>query len=226
MRRRNPFNATKPAEWDSMSKAARKRWNRTHWRPDQWKCDLALKKEATRQANRSKWAGRGLVGLAERLVERSNPGKKVCRRVPVSSEVYYHLASGRRLRRAFDYAIKSKHPKMITRFINPYPNEHSARLHEPTTMLPSSFRRKNVKGGTIGLIMGKPIFGRKVMTLQAVRFRAAHWSPTEARMWLRSHHLKPIGFEAATNSRAKAWAAEGVHRKRSKTTRHRSRRTA
>ena len=75
--RSNPFNATKPAEWATMSKKLRKSWNRRHWRPDQWKCDLALKKEATRLANRSTRAGRGLLALAERMVEpedATNPG--------------------------------------------------------------------------------------------------------------------------------------------------------
>lgn len=84
MSRRNPFNATKPAEWATMSKKARKRWNRQHWRPEQWKCDLALKREATRIANRKARAerGGGLEDLAAKIraaaaeddgEERSNP---------------------------------------------------------------------------------------------------------------------------------------------------------
>jgi hypothetical protein len=57
-RHRNPFNATKPAEWATMSKSLRKAWNRRHWRPEQWKADLALKKEATRLRHRAEKAGR------------------------------------------------------------------------------------------------------------------------------------------------------------------------
>lgn len=268
MARRNPFNATKPAEWASMSKKARKRWNRTHWRPDQWKCDLALKKEATRMANRSARSSRGgIVALAERMVERSNPGKgkvikvkvpkgmnignakhlkawaawfkkhghkyeanptkrrrnsgKLCHRIPAPFKI-----SGRKLREQFRKALEIGHPNMVVRKVNPYPYEHSARLVDPRRFRKTSFRRKNVKGGTIGLIMGKPTFGRQVMTLQAVRFRAAHFSPTEAKAWLRKHDLHPIMFEPATKSRAKSWAAESVRKKRTKARRRTSRRTA
>ncbi len=77
-RSRNPFNATKPAEWATMSKKLRKAWNRRHWRPEQWKCDLAIKKEQTRLQHRREGAtrGAGLEGLAEKIAEaraRSNP---------------------------------------------------------------------------------------------------------------------------------------------------------
>jgi hypothetical protein len=97
---------------------------------------------------------------------------------------------------------------------NPYPHEHSARLIDPQRMIKTSFRRKNVKGGSIGLIMAKRT-SRGPMTLQSVRFRAAHFSPTEAKSWLRKHQLSPILFEPATKSRKAAWKAEGVRRKRS-----------
>lgn len=74
MGRRNPFNATKPAEWATMSKKLRKSWNRKHWRPEQWKCDLALTKEATRLKHRGEHAGKGLLTLAEKMA-RSNPSR-------------------------------------------------------------------------------------------------------------------------------------------------------
>jgi hypothetical protein len=54
----NPFNATRPAEWATMSKSHRKAWNRRHWRSEQWKADLALKKEATRLRHRHERADR------------------------------------------------------------------------------------------------------------------------------------------------------------------------
>lgn len=97
---------------------------------------------------------------------------------------------------------------------NPYPYEHAARLIDPRKMVKTSFRRKNVKNGTIGLIMGKRV-RTGPMTLQAVRFRAAHFSPAEAKAWLKKHKLKPILFEPATKSRKSAWKAEGARRKRS-----------
>jgi hypothetical protein len=67
---RNPFNATKPAEWATMSKKLRKAWNRRHWRPEQWKADLALKKEATRLRHRKERAekARG-EGWGSKLIE-------------------------------------------------------------------------------------------------------------------------------------------------------------
>lgn len=67
---RNPFNATKPAEWATMSKKLRKAWNRRHWRPEQWKADLALKKEATRLRHRKERAekARG-EGWGAKLIE-------------------------------------------------------------------------------------------------------------------------------------------------------------
>ncbi len=74
--RRNPFNATKPAEWATMSKALRKSWNRKHWRPEQYKCDLALKREKTRLARRAASSGRGIMDLAERMAERTNPPRR------------------------------------------------------------------------------------------------------------------------------------------------------
>lgn len=99
---------------------------------------------------------------------------------------------------------------------NPYPHEHAARLIDPRKMIKTSFRRKNVKNGTIGLIMGKRT-RTGPMTLQAVRFRAAHFTPAQARAWLKKHKLSPILFEPATKGRKAAWKAEGTRRKRSRT---------
>ncbi len=73
---RNPFNATKPPEWATMSKKLRKSWNRKHWRPDQYLCDLALKKEATRMKHREERAGKGLLTLAEKMAK-SNPSREL-----------------------------------------------------------------------------------------------------------------------------------------------------
>lgn len=76
--RQNPFNATRPAEWNTMSKSLRKAWNRRHWRAEQWKVDLALKKEATRLAHRKEKGARWselAAGAFETAVDvvRGNP---------------------------------------------------------------------------------------------------------------------------------------------------------
>jgi hypothetical protein len=59
MRRRNPFNQPKPAEWESMSKSSRKAWNRKHWRPHQYMVEVPLKRYATRKANQRDRGMRG-----------------------------------------------------------------------------------------------------------------------------------------------------------------------
>ncbi len=105
-RKRNPFNATKPAEWATMSKKLRKSWNRKHWRPDQYLCDLALKKEATRLQHRAERSGKGLLTLAEKMAKRSNPRRNpppsttaIVRRLlqePALARAYARAPSGRR----------------------------------------------------------------------------------------------------------------------------------
>lgn len=67
-----PYNATRPAEWSTMSLAQRKAWNKKHWRPWDWQVEAPLKREATRNAKRQeKRARRGggmdLGGLARAL---------------------------------------------------------------------------------------------------------------------------------------------------------------
>jgi glycogen debranching enzyme len=89
----NPFNATKPAEWATMSKKLRKSWNRKHWRPDQYLCDLALKKEATRLQHRAERSGKGLLTLAEKVAKRSNP--------PSAAAIVQHLLQEPGLARAY-----------------------------------------------------------------------------------------------------------------------------
>lgn len=66
-----------------MSKSLRKAWNRRHWRPEQWKCDLALKKEATRLRHRKEraeksggWGARLIEGGLEGVGELLNPRRR------------------------------------------------------------------------------------------------------------------------------------------------------
>jgi len=102
---------------------------------------------------------------------------------------------------------------------NPLPHEHAARLISPSAVVESSYRRKNVKGGSIGLLFaklkrGKPGKRGGVMKLASVRFRAAHFTPAQARSWMREHGLRPILFEAATASRGASWRQESVRARR------------
>jgi hypothetical protein len=108
---------------------------------------------------------------------------------------------------------------------NPYANEHAARLHDPRYF--HTFRRKNVKNGTVGLILGKP-WGQRTMVLQSVRFRAAAFTPAQARAWLTKHKLKAVLEPATTRDRASLFRAEVARARRTarKTTKRRARRRA
>ncbi len=113
----------------------------------------------------------------------------------------------------------------------PLPYEHSARLISPSDVIRSTYRRKNVKGGTIGLLFAKLQGGRPgkrggVMKLASVHFRAAHFTPAQAKHWMRDHGLRPILFEAATGSRPAAWQQESVRARRSRKGKRQSRRVA
>ncbi len=118
-------------------------------------------------------------------------------------------------RRALDRIGKAE-----TRDRNPLPYEHAARLLSPSQVIESSYRRKNVKGGSIGLLFAKLKGGRPgkrggVMKLASVRFRAAHFTPGQARTWMTEHGLHPILFEAATEGRRASWKQESVRARRS-----------
>lgn len=80
----------------------------------------------------------------------------------------------------------------------PYPNEHAARLKDPSQY--DSFRRENDAGGP-GIDF---IYGIKDGTteIQAIRFDKNRYSVAEAKKWLESHDFKPILFEEATEREA------------------------
>lgn len=79
----------------------------------------------------------------------------------------------------------------------PYPNEHAARLKDPSQY--DSFARKNDEGGD-GIDF---IYGIKdgQSELQAIRFDKDKYSPSEARAWLTEHDFQPIEFEEASGER-------------------------
>jgi hypothetical protein len=89
-----------------------------------------------------------------------------------------------------------------------YPNEHSARLHDPNDIDPDTYRRVN--DGTIYGTVKVPqliavIWGKlKTHNLpkdepipQSLRFPTKDWTEAEARKWLKDNGIKFISFEPA-----------------------------
>lgn len=94
----------------------------------------------------------------------------------------------------------------------PYPNEHSARLKEPNSFDPKTFRR--VSGGTIygsikvpktiSIIWGKLKTANKPKDNpipQALRFPVKNWTAEKAKKWLKDNKVKYIKFEAASGKK-------------------------
>lgn len=81
----------------------------------------------------------------------------------------------------------------------PYPQEHAARLRDPSAY--DSFRRRNNAAGKgVDFIFGIKT-GESGADLQAIRFRLSSFTAAEAKQWLKQHDYKPIQFEAATGDR-------------------------
>ena len=89
----------------------------------------------------------------------------------------------------------------------PYPNEHAARIKDPSLFQKDSFRRKNIAPG-INIIIGK-LKGQDTTTTQAYRFNKNKFTAEQARKWLDEHNIKPILFEKAV----KAFCIKLVNRK-------------
>lgn len=115
--------------------------------------------------------------------------------------------------------------------LNPYPNEHAARVLPPTAIRPDTYRSKAIKAG-VRIILGKlkrlplrkPKSGtgsrvRDPMVVQAFRFSNALWTAAQARTWLAKHRIKVTLFEPATASRQASMRA--VHKRRSRKPRSR-----
>ncbi len=96
----------------------------------------------------------------------------------------------------------------------PYPNEHSARLHDPKRFEPKSFRRTD--GGilygkikvpkTIAIIWGK-LKGKAKPSdppiAQALRFPTKYWTADKAKSWLKKNKIKYLQFEPAAKPKIK-----------------------
>jgi HK97 family phage major capsid protein/HK97 family phage prohead protease len=83
----------------------------------------------------------------------------------------------------------------------PYPQEHAARLKDPSAY--DRFRRRNDAAGKgVDFIFGIKD-GQQGTEIQAIRFRLSEFTASEARQWLREHDYTPIQFEEATGERIK-----------------------
>ena len=96
----------------------------------------------------------------------------------------------------------------LSEIVNPYPNEHAARLRDPALFDPDSWGRTN--GGTlygtikvpvtIAIIWGKYKTANKASDPpipQTLRFNKEKWTAEEAKAWLKENKVKYIAFEAA-----------------------------
>jgi len=98
--------------------------------------------------------------------------------------------------------------------LNPYPNEHAARLRDPGDFDPNTFRR--TAGGTIygtktvpatiSIIWGKLKTANKPADNpipQALRFPIKNWTAAEAKKWLKDNNINFISFEPAKEEKNK-----------------------
>lgn len=83
----------------------------------------------------------------------------------------------------------------------PYPNEHSARIMEPSRF--EKFRRENDRFDKgIDVIWG--IFKDGSIEIQAIRFDIKVFTPEKAKAWLQEQKYSPIKFEEAAEVKAMA----------------------
>ena len=87
----------------------------------------------------------------------------------------------------------------------PYPNEHAARITDPS-QYDRFTRRNDAFGDGIDAIFG--VKGNEGAELQSIRFDAARFSAAEAKAWLDEHDYSPIKFEEAIEERAEPMSEE------------------
>lgn len=110
--------------------------------------------------------------------------------VPLDVVIYESWPRGWRFDAESDDPIKLNEP---------YPGEHSARLHEPSEY--KKFRRQNDKlGDGIHAIWGQRKTDSK-WELQAIRFSVDRWTVPTAKQWLKDHGYRSIRFEPATGGK-------------------------
>ena len=102
----------------------------------------------------------------------------------------------------------------------PYPQEHAARLKDPSAY--DRFRRRNNAAGKgVDFIFGIKT-GEEGTELQAIRFRLSEFTATEARTWLKEHDYTAMQFEEATGERAADRAKPGDKFQRTEATNFRA----
>ena len=82
----------------------------------------------------------------------------------------------------------------------PMPNQHAARLVDPSKFKEGSFRTKEIVKG-ITIIMGKLAGGDGSMVTQTYRFDKDTFTAAEEKKWLKDNDVKPISFEAAEETK-------------------------
>lgn len=78
---------------------------------------------------------------------------------------------------------------------DPFPNEHAARVKDPSEFEEGTFRRKNIANG-VDIIMGK-LKGSDKMEVQTYRFDKKVFTEEQAKEWLKSHKADNKMFEPA-----------------------------
>jgi hypothetical protein len=79
----------------------------------------------------------------------------------------------------------------------PFPNEHAARVKDPSAFEEKTFRSKEIAPG-VRIILGKDKATGK-MEVQTYRFDRSKFTSEKAKEWLKSNKVEHSGFEAATN---------------------------
>ncbi len=81
----------------------------------------------------------------------------------------------------------------------PFPNQHAARMKDPSYFEPDSMRTKKIAPG-ISMIMGKKKGGgdKAPMETQSYRFDKDKFTPAQAKAWLKDHDVSCLSFEPAS----------------------------
>lgn len=87
---------------------------------------------------------------------------------------------------------------------DPFPNEHAARVKEPSEFEQGTFRRKNIANG-VDIIIGK-LKGSDKTEVQTYRFDKKVFTEEQAKEWLKEHNAGNKMFEPAVKDEApKNW---------------------
>lgn len=81
--------------------------------------------------------------------------------------------------------------------MDPFPNEHAARVKDPDDFEKGSFRRKNLAKG-VDVILGR-LKSSGEFVPQTYRFKSADFTAAQAKAWLEKHKVGQHGFEAASD---------------------------